>query len=398
MPDSKLKKALHFCFNSDNAMYIVLWCSVLLTFCKAFTTHIPLIGAFSKEIFSLILILAIFLCVPFLFRRLRAVDYVFVLLCITIYSLHLIFYQENELPLSDRFLSFAFAVVPFYLVGATFDIEKFRKCFFYVSVITICASAAYYLIYTRGADYSGGYTREGYSMSASYDILPHVLMVSWSALEEMKPWKLLVMVLGVFLMLSFGTRGPLVCVFVFVAIYLLFIHKSKRRNLLRVLTLIVVAVLIYFLDDIMLAIQGALIYFGMSTRITDKFFGGGMEDTSGRDDIARDLVDIMTNDDRFFGHGLLGSYKYVGTYPHNIVVEFLFSFGIVIGIILLCVLAFFLIRSYLSCRTESEKVFFFLLLMPGILKLCLSGTFLDEKFFFFLLGYGVYLLRRKRAL
>ena len=33
-----------------------------------------------------------------------------------------------------------------------------------------------------------------------------------------------------------------------------------------------------------------------------------------------------------FGHGVLGSYPYVNTYPHNIVLEFLFSFGWVWGI------------------------------------------------------------------
>lgn len=250
--------------------------------------------------------------------------------------------------------------------------------------------AFYELLYAQSASYTGDVDTSEYNMELAYSILPHVLMVSWRALKSFVILNIAPMLLGLMLLLSFGTRGPVICAIVFIAIYLLFIRPSKYQKTMRIITVACAVYAMSFLDQFMTFMQLMTFQLGMSTRIFDKYFEGELEDSSGRDYIRETLLRELSIDNSLFGHGVLGSYPYVNTYPHNIVLEFLFSFGWVWGIAILFCIVYIIAKMLINThQCEINVTFGIILVIASILKLCFSSTFVDDALFFMLLGYCV---------
>ena len=258
--------------------------------------------------------------------------------------------------------------------------------------------AFYELLYAQSASYTGEVNTSEYNMGLAYSILPHVLMVSWMALKNVKIYSIIPMVLGLMLLLSFGTRGPVICAIVFIAIYLLFIRPSKYQKTMRIVTISLAVFAVSFLNQFMLFMQMLTFQLGMSTRIFEKYFEGELETSSGRDYIRETLLRELVTDNPLYGHGILGSYPYVNTYPHNIVLDFLFSFGWILGIALLLSVLYVIIRMLIKySQNEISKTFGILLVVSSILSLCFSSTFVDDAMFFMLLGYCINSLRKQRV-
>ena len=56
-----------------------------------------------------------------------------------------------------------------------------------------------------------------------------------------------------------------------------------------------------------------------------------------------------------------------------------------------------IVRAYIKSSNETEKSFLLVLFCSGFMTIMFSGTFLDERFFFLLLGYCFYLIHRSRT-
>lgn len=389
-----LKSAKPFLTRPYMVTFLIAWGAMLLGYWRGINNHLPILGNFTDELEYVIVLVPLVLSVSTFMRRLKNFDFLFVLGCIFFYLLNFLLYPQNEDVLIKRFFSFTILTLPYYFIGATLDIKKFSKAFFYVSCVSICVCTFYNLSYAKSASYAGDVDVSEYNMFLAYNLLQHVLMVSWIALKEMKLWKILIMILGLFLLMSMGTRGPVVCAIVFIATYLMFFKPSKYQKTMRVIVISVAAYAISFLDSFMMFMQVSLRQLGLSTRIFDKYFEGDLDVSYGRDFIRDTLFRELASDDRIFGHGILGSYKYVGTYAHNIVLDFLFSFGIVVGTVLLSSLVFLICRTFLRTKhQETEQVFLLLLVIASMLKMCFSGTFIDDTLFFFLIGYCVQICR-----
>ena len=375
---------------------LIAWGTMLLGYWRGINNHLPFLRNFTDELeWAIVLVPLIFGLSTFV-RHLRASDFAFVLGCVFVYLLNFILFPQNEDALSKRFFNFAVLTIPYYFVGAVLDIKRFYKAFFYISCVAICLCAFYNLSYAKSESYAGDMDVSEYNMNLAYSILQHVMMVSWVALREMKPLKIVMMVLGLFLLLSMGTRGPVVCAIVFIALYLLFFRPSKYQKTMRVGVVAVAVYAISFLDSFMMFMLMTLQQLGLSTRIFEKYFEGDLEESTGRDFIRETLIREMGTDDSLLGHGILGSYKYVGTYAHNLVLDFWFSFGFAIGTALLLLLAYLICRAlFITRHTENEQVFLLLLVIASLLKMCFSGTFIDDTLFFFLIGYSVRICRIK---
>ena len=168
------------------------------------------------------------------------------------------------------------------------------------------------------------------------------------------------------------------------------------RYIKSAIVLIGVVISAYFYE-IALFLQFQLENLGMSTRIFDKIVEAEITDGSGREWISDTLYDILKNSHNFCGYGLLGAERYVDTYPHNIYLEFIFSFGYVIGILLLFAVVLLIAKAFIKA-SQINKEFILLLVCGSVLKLCMSGAFLDDTIFFMLLGYCAQMLMTKKNL
>ena len=226
---SKIKSYSHFVFSNPLHFVICIACgSILLGYWRGINNKIPLLGNFTDELEYLIVLVPLCFSLKYWSKLLKSTDIVFVLCCILYYLLNYFIFPENADYLDKRFFSFGFLVLPYFFVGTTLDIRKYLDVFYLISVLSIIVCTFYQFIYAQSTSYSGNVDTEHYNMALAYNILPHVLMASWIALRDLKILKILVMLWGVFLLLSLGTRGPVICEIIFIIAYLLFFKTTKH--------------------------------------------------------------------------------------------------------------------------------------------------------------------------
>lgn len=385
-----LKQIVAFLFEGHSAFNLLMcmvWATPLISFSHGILNKMPIIGSHTDFIIIGTEVLIIFFSLSYIVRRLKFGDILFYVLWLVLYLGSMILFPENTVALENRMFRCLCMVIPYYFMGRLLCIEKFEKPFYYLSALCILLSAFYYLIYAQSALAANKEIVGDDNMGASYSLLPHVLMVAWVTFRKPSWVNVLLLLLGCFMMLSYGTRGPIVCLLTFLFIYIFAYLKGKYAKVVRIGLIVATLVCVGSLTFVMTYMQGAMETVGMSTRIFDKFLDEELHDDSGRFELTDTLHDVLLREDGVWGHGLLGSYPYIGTYPHNIFDDFIFTFGYIWGIGLLLALVCLIVIAYRKSPSMKEKEWIVLLTISVGIKLCFSGTYLDDTLFFMLIGY-----------
>ena len=368
-----------------NILIYVVWGQVLLSFVRPVLNMLPIIRNFTEFLIPLFVIVPLLFSLPYFLKNLKIFDYLFYIIIVFIYVLNFGFYPENTEFLIDRIYPVFCLTLPVYFIGRLTTLEQVEKGLATISYLVIYIYALYYLFYIGGV--SNADSDVDYNMSASYHILPHVLLVLWQTMKRFSAFNIITSLLGILMILSFGTRGPLVCSISFVVIYVLFIAKFRHQILLKTIIAFIGVLFLMFLNPIMLGIQYLLMSIGMSTRITDFYFESSLDKSLGREYIQDTLYNVMRSENYFWGHGILSSYNYIETYPHNLYLELVFSFGYIPGILLFLLLTTMFIGAYKKFNNTDIRSFLCVLMCASVIKLFMSGSFLDESLLFLFIGY-----------
>ena len=351
-----------------------------------------LVGAFRHFVPSItnnnyITIPVIFICVffalPDIIKRLHVRDLIIYIFCICIYIMQYILYPNNITPLNEYAFLCCLAVFPFYLFGKMVDLPKMLNAFYYISVGTIVMYILYFLLYRNG---SGQLNSEEYNMAAAYNLLPHVLMVVWMAIRKFSPTRIGMAFISIIVLFMFGTRGPILSLAVPVSIYILFRYHGKHTKLIKTLFITLVVVLPFVLVPIITYFQDVFSDLDVSARILDKLLDEDITNDSGRGDLIVELNKHLLTEHKICGYGLFGSYQFIGGYPHNIFYELIFSFGFLIGGMLIVWMLWHFFKGYHYASNDIYKDFILLFTLMELTHLCFSYTFLTEQMFFMLIG------------
>ena len=378
-----------------NILVYVVWGRVLVSFVRPVLNMLPVIRNFTDFLMPLFVIVPLLFSLPYILKNLKIFDYLFYIITIFIYFLNFTFYPENTEFLMNRAYSFLCLVLPVYFVGRLINIEHVEKSLATISKLCVYVLALYYLFYI--GEVSNVDPDTDHNMVASYNILPHVLLVFWQTMKRFSIFSIVTALLGILMIFSFGTRGPLVCTISFILIYVLFICKFRYPIIFKTIIVSIGVLFLTFLNPLVLGIQYLLTSIGMSTRITDFYLESRLDDPTGRDYIQDTLYNLMRSENYFFGHGILSSYNFVQTYPHNFYLEMVFSFGYIPGLLLLLLLVAIFIVAYRKFNNTDIRSFLCILMCASVIKLFMSGSFLDESLLFFLIGYCVNVLCKIRV-
>jgi hypothetical protein len=208
---------------------------------------------------------------------------------------------------------------------------------------------------------------------------------------------MLFFLLGLLLILMFGTRGPLLCLIIFL---LAFLFLNYRHNAVMTINLLLVIGVFYiFLHPIVVVLMFLTRSVGLSTRIFESFFNDELfnyEKSSGRDDIHELLWNRVVNDRGGIGYGL-GSDRLLGRngteYAHNLIYEVWMNFGLYIGSLLLILFVFFIVKTFRKVYVSDKFNLFLILLIWSVGHLMLSGSYLQDFQVYFFVGYCVNILR-----
>ncbi|MBP5404013.1 MAG: hypothetical protein J6Y17_02860 [Elusimicrobiaceae bacterium] len=223
-----------------------------------------------------------------------------------------------------------------------------------------------------------------YSMSGGYSLLLWFLVLADHFLETHSITDVIGCCIAFLLILFAGSRGPMICIACFIAIKLLFSRQlSLSKRIMFFIILLSCALIMYlFYVQILTFLLDIATKFGFSGRSISLFLSDLGHD-SGRLEGFKEysyLIHIRP----LLGYGV-ASWFGSGGYPHNIFIEFLYSFGVILGPILFLTWIGLLIRGLLQRNIANSRLFHILLSISAMFLV--SGTFTTSPIFF--LGLGV---------
>ena len=180
-------------------------------------------------------------------------------------------------------------------------------------------------------------------------------------------------------------------IIIFLGVGFLYVTSGKKtRNgaLLRVMVTISVVVLVGtdILEVVAESLSELFQGWGMSTRIFDYYLNGEIGDSSGRDRLTEYALEAIFRKP-LFGYGLMGDRALMGTYAHHFFLEIWMEFGVLFGTGYIVALAVLLFRA---CRNQwknkNRMTFLLMIVCMNMVKLLMSGSYITEPYFFFMIG------------
>lgn len=373
-------------------LFLLLWARYpLFEFIIGFCSHVPFLSSFSAQVPLILIIAALVFSLPYIIKHIKVIDVLLYLLIAGLYLFSKERNVENAEALEYYLIPFLLMSVPYYFAGLSWDLRKLWRFMYYVSLLSIFLKGVY-TFFMGGTE-----TLENESMTAAYSLLPHLLFIIWFAISRKRIIDMAAVVAGILLLFAFGNRGTLVIsvLFAFFCFYQLVSSQKRNRNLMWLAGGLSVVLIAVFFSGITDSIFSFLNSTGASVRVFEKSQTDGFFSSEGRLDIFYVVLPAIANNP--FGLGIAGDRLLGVIYSHNIILEFLISYGWVFGSLLIVAIFAIFFVGLKKAQTTEQKVFIMLLFCSGILKLMVSGTYLNEYYLFFMIGYCVSMIRAKRA-
>ncbi len=245
-----------------------------------------------------------------------------------------------------------------------------------------------------------GATKGSYSVSFGYQVLPFALVFLFFALRDRKKSDIIGTVICIVMILVAGSRGPILFFGELLVVYYATLLKDSKEKI-KIITIIVIAtVLVYlFMDSFLLFVNNLLTGFGLKSRFIARTINGSLLEDNSRYEIWSAALQMINENP--FGYGAMGSrhvitkYTYAG-YPHNIILEFLIDYGVILGSVLLIgMVAYSIIIIF---DRESEWKYAFIPLFCACGNLLISLTYWSVPTYWACLGIGAnYIIENRKA-
>ena len=277
-----------------------------------------------------------------------------------------------------KYIYAGFLVILF--VSIINDSTKTLKVF---SVLSVCAFLLFF--YDPFLDYKflGDYMGYGFNL-----VLPAFIGIFILCHYYKKWWLLPLEIFCLALILIYANRSAFLTAIIFILLYYLTMHK-KRKIILGFLVFTTLT-LFLLLEHIILFVMEIFVKLDLNTyaiqqfikfiqfRDTESFF-------SGRFDIWQNAWNMFLSKP-ILGHGAGYFHAVHGTYPHNIVLDILVTYGI-IGIIAIGLLIFMSFYK-LAKNNGQNKLLGLLFLSLWFPKLVFSVYFIVDEGFWAFIAYG----------
>lgn len=214
--------------------------------------------------------------------------------------------------------------------------------------------------YWLGVSFTNANAHMAYSVSFGYEVLPFALMYLHLCLKYKKKSDIVATVICVAMMFMGGSRGCILFLGLFLAVYIIRIFRATKHKFRNALLVVIICASLYiFYDTILLGLSNVISQLGFSSRFIDTLLNGSITEDSGRSIIWDATLQMIK--DNPLGYGAMGTrFKLTSLvdpgYPHSLVLEILVDYGVIIGSILL-ILYFYHVFTMLRKRGDWNDVF-----------------------------------------
>ena len=384
--------------NSFRLLAILVWTqTILLQYVRALLMRVPVVGRYPDEIITIVFVLGILLALPY--YKIYKKDFIFLMLVIAVFLFEMAFYEEGAAFLDRYIIDFIVKILPLYVFGISLSASENKEEIIYqlyiLSMVTLAANIFYqFVIGTSMSEVASQY--EG-NMNLAYNLLPHCCLIAYYTVKRTNILNIVFSIIGGFYLLMLGTRGAALIYLICFAV-LLIMGRTSKWAIIRLIVIFGASVSYVsssLYETSLLWLYQRAQQYGLSVRIFDRLLSKTVTVSEGRDYIREILFEAI-KERPFLGHGICSDRVLAGNYAHNIVIELWVEFGVVIGTAFVITLVIVLLRGYLSAKGEGEKGLIFSLICASFCKLFLSGSYLDERLLFLLLGMCVYAIRKRR--
>lgn len=246
--------------------------------------------------------------------------------------------------------------------------------------------------YWVAINYMGFEVRETYDLDYGYNLLFYVLVFMFLAIHEKKPIYFLMSLIGIGMILMGGSRGPLVCLVLFVALMILQkLWRMRHRGIILTAAAGLVAAVVLCRKQIFMLVGKVIEMLPVESRTLEMIASGEIFDSTGRGKIWGAAVQMIK--DNPFGYGAMGtrhvisSYHYVG-HCHQIFLELLVDFGVIFGTLIILGM---IIASFKIILCEKDPLWrgIFIIFLARSGHLLLSGTYWHVFSFWGCIAVGV---------
>ena len=374
----------------------MLWTStILMKYVRAVVLRIPIICDFPDVIMTACFVIAILFALRDF--QITAKDILFALAIYLIFIIECLTRGQNNPYLEKYYFEFPLKTVLLYLVGSSLSMnereDEIIDHLYILSMVTLPVCFAYNMILGSPMDeidskYHG-------NMDLAYHLLPHCCLIAYYAKKKPNILNIAFTIFGAFYLMLLGTRGAALIMLLCIA-WTLVLDQNSKKVLARIVVLcgaVAAFIISPLYETFILWMYKTAQDLGLSIRIFDKLLSVGQMDSSGRDVLAETLV-ASVKEHPFWGTGLCSDRTMVGVYAHNIALELWVEFGVIIGTIILVALIVICLRGYLRSTSSAEKGLIIVLICSSFFKLFMSGSFMDERWFFALIGLCVGAIRK----
>ncbi len=373
----------------------MLWSStILMKYVRAVVLRVPVIGDFPDVVMTICFVIAIIFAIQDF--RISSKDVLFVLVLYLVFIFECLMRGQNNIYLEKYYFEFPFKTVLLYLVGVSLAMsakkEEIINHLYIISMITLPVCFAYNMLLVSPMDeivskYQG-------NMDLAYHLLPHCCLIAYYARKKPNILNIAFTVFGAFYLMLLGTRGAALMMLLCIG-WSLVLGQNSKKVFTRIVVLcgaVAAFIMSPLYDSFILWMYKMAQSLGLSIRIFDKLLSSGQMDSSGRSVLAETLL-ASVNEHFLLGTGLCSDRTIVGVYAHNIALELWVEFGVIIGTFILAALVITFLRGYIVSTSSAEKGLMITLICSSFLKLFLSGSFMDERWFFALIGICVGAIR-----
>ncbi len=262
-------------------------------------------------------------------------------------------------------------------------------------IASVCVVAS--LLASRGRIYMD----EAYSQSFGYAQLPAFCVSVGGLKNGKKPQLVNIAVLSVGI-LSCGARGPLLCAGLGLLLILFGDMELKNWRSWGLLGAAVLAAFYLYSNYTAVLLWFSEIFErqGMSLRTLRALMNQNFFASSGRDALA-EISFSQISKYPFTGVGIFKDRQWlakyalksseassVGSYPHNLFLEWYLQFGVILGTLITLVFLVLLARRFFSARKDKPcHIMFMTLVVIGVFPLMVSGSYINWQYFYLLLGF-----------
>lgn len=371
----------------------------VVRYCVHVMNMLPFVSSLSQYIVPVVYIALIGVCLlekGFRFSVKPAV------ICVPLFAVFAIvgtavLYPENMEHILEpsRFWNTIFPCLRWYIVGlAIIPDKKTMELLGKASCLAVLVETAFVVLYMIPNG-----IMDGDDMSRSYQLLPNVLLALNYAVNKKKliPW--LFAVIGIFYTLSLGTRGPIVIIFAFLVMKVFLDPTVKKWVKITAIICLALAGVIFSFGTLLVSalesLRGVFKSIGLSTRILDFTINGTLiSNTTGRDELFVRAIQLISKRP-LFGYGVYGEWQFLNWNAHNIYLEVLIHFGVILGPAILLWAVGQVFKAYYRNPNKYAKDLLLVYISFVFVRGFFGGSWLNLGVFF-LLGFCLQESKRKK--